>query len=221
MSMCPYIKVQTLPFETEHIEIVQTTNAQNPELNIRIQIGNRQEHTLYSQWFGRVRWFSVSTPNETENIINAILSEEYYICSMCGRWEEKNRTKSAVCGKTLQYQAMENMHLCFHCSFWCEKVLRSQREKHWYRNLVIDGSTFHCHEPGLQTGDNSSMGFGGRIFIIRNLSTNEEITTNCLWHGDFIPSVFRDFFPNNAEITAETDKGFLKAFNEYNRETQS
>lgn len=81
-----------------------------------------------------------------------------------------------------------------HANFW-EMQLADRANA-----VVVD----HTH---YRVGSGKGDGYGGRTFVLRELATGAETTTNDLWYQGVIPPTFRDRLPATHEfVTHEMRK---------------
>jgi hypothetical protein len=86
---------------------------------------------------------------------------------------------------------LEENKMCFSCNHFREQFEKMKTNKN---KFIINGG-FYTVYP--ENSNSYFKGFGGRLFIIKNLKTGEIIHTKNLWHQGEIPKIWA------AENTAE------------------
>lgn len=192
--------ITALPYEDEHIHAYLKFNEYHPELKTHIQIGHWDKNGSRASNY----WVDSEDP---EVVYEALCgyADQWFLCRLCGRWEQRMWLDDICYDDDPAYRAMKHMGICTSCAFWANKVVKIQTvsPNRWYSSLIIGGWHFSCREPGIVNERSDYLGFGGRRYAIRNLKTGDTIQTNNLWGQGEIPTLFRDLLPDNAEFIKE------------------
>ena len=106
-----------------------------------------------------------------------------------------------ICGKEFQGTRYMKPHQlicssgCFEKNFW----IRIIAEKDCHQ--IVDGE---CYCIGDENSTSCFRGCAGRSFVLRNLSTRDEVTTTNLWCQGKIPDEFKGDLPDTHEFLRQT-----------------
>lgn len=109
-----------------------------------------------------------------------------YTCKYCGKVYNLN-----------EYKDSSDDYVCEECSYWEERIAN----KHKF--ILIDGKCYYCDLENPYIEKQSpylDYGFGGRMFNIRWLTTDQILKTNNLWYNGVVPKWCKQYLPDNAEF---------------------
>lgn len=109
-------------------------------------------------------------------------ADKLYWCRLCGAPEvAQYRPETA--------QRMRAEGLCFTCDLWEQRVQGDTSK--W----ILVGHTLYT-DCGRSNEPSYLLGHAGREFRIRNLATDEILSTNNLWCGGTLPKRYHERFPD-------------------------
>lgn len=128
---------------------------------------------------------------------------EWLQCSLTGELY-RDPEVSVVPGKTRDY--MVNHHVCQSVAFWRMLQAKHTGDPYWF---IINGVSYGCSASAVcvnrqPRGGSNHRGFGGRVFRVKKLCSDEMLVIDDMWHQGTVPDWLRPELPDNAFFVQET-----------------